>query len=1232
MTSTAELTSPSSANLPAGPLDDSYTLDHKYTRTDGRIYLSGVQALVRLPLMQRLRDQAAGLDTAGFISGYRGSPLGGFDLELWRARQHLEAAKVKFTPGLNEDLGATMVWGTQQTNLFPGARVQGVYGMWYGKGPGVDRCGDVFKHANAAGTSVHGGVLALAADDHACRSSTLPHGSEDEFVSAMMPVLNPAGVQDILDMGLLGWAMSRYTGRWIGFKTIAETVESSASVQVDPFARRIVLPEDFEMPAGGLNIRWPDPPLDQEMRLHRYAVKAAQAFARANGIDRVVMDSPRARLGIVTTGKSYLDVLQALEYLGLDERACADIGIRVYKVGMTWPLEPEGIARFAQGLEDIVVVEEKRAFIERQMKEQFYNWPASWGQRPSIVGKYDEAGQWILPSTNELTPATIAGVIGRRIQRFFTNDSIEQRLRWMDAKEAELALPRASFPRVPHYCSGCPHNTSTRVPEGSRALGGIGCHYMVTWMDRSTDTFTHMGGEGVTWAGQAAFTDTEHVFQNLGDGTYFHSGSLAIRQAIAAGVNITYKILYNDAVAMTGGQPVDGTLTVPQIAHQMRAEGVQTIVLVSDEIGKWNKRELFPEGVEFHDRAELDAVQKQLREVKGTSILIYEQTCATEKRRRRKRGKLVDPPKRVVVNSLVCEGCGDCGQKSFCVSVLPKETEFGRKRDIDQSNCNKDYSCTTGFCPSFVTVHGGTLRKGSRSERSSLLDNLPAPTFRSTLEQPWNILITGVGGTGVVTIGALLGMAGHLEGKGASVLDQTGLAQKGGAVTTHIRIAKRPEDIHAVRIAAGEADLVVGCDMVVVNDYWALSKVRAERSQVVLNTYEAMPGTFTTRPDMQFPAADIIAGIRVALGGRDPLLLDATQLATALLGDAIASNLFILGYAWQQGLVPISFEALMRAVELNGAAVAMNQQAFAWGRLAAVDPQAVQQAAGLVRNGHTDAERTPGPLHDLPPGEWEGNEWGATAAPRETGDERELRGLPGHGGGSDVAFLPLDDERLSRSLDELVERRVRFLTEYQDAAYAARYRTLVDRVRTAEWDKAGSTALTETVARYYFKLMAYKDEYEVARLYTSGEFQRRLEQQFEGDFQVHFHLAPPLFAKKDEQGRLIKQEYGPWMLKAFGLLAKLKFLRGGTFDIFGRTEERRGERQLIADYEQTVALLLEGLSDDRVALAVEIASIPEHIRGYGHVKEAHLHKAKAREAVLLAQWRNPKALHIVQVA
>ncbi|MBN8717706.1 MAG: indolepyruvate ferredoxin oxidoreductase family protein [Stenotrophomonas sp.] len=1239
MTSTAELSSPESAKslLTHDVLDTDYTLEDRYRRTQGRIYLSGVQALVRLPLMQRLRDQRAGLNTAGFVSGYRGSPLGGLDLELWRAKKHLEAAGVTFTPGLNEDLGATMVWGTQQVNLFPGARHDGVFGLWYGKGPGVDRCGDVFKHANAAGTSKHGGVLALAADDHACRSSTLPHGSEDEFVSAMMPVLNPAGVQDILDMGVLGFAMSRYTGRWVGFKTIAETVESSASVQVDPFALELVLPgeDEFEMPPGGLNIRWPDPPMEQEMRLHRYAVKAAQAFARANRIDRTVIDSARARLGIVTTGKSHLDVLQALEYLGLDETACRAIGIRVYKVGMTWPLEPQGIAHFARGLDDIVVVEEKKAFIERQMKEQFYNWPQDWGRRPSIVGKYDEAGEWILPSTGELTPATIAGVIGRRILRLGLVEGgqaerIQQVLQWMAHKEGELALPRANFPRVPHYCSGCPHNTSTQVPEGSRALAGIGCHYMVTWMDRRTDTFTHMGGEGVTWAGQAPFTDTPHVFQNLGDGTYFHSGSLAIRQAIAAGVNITYKILYNDAVAMTGGQPVDGILTVPQIAHQMRAEGVQTIAVVSDDIDKWTDPSIFPAGVTFHDRRDLDVVQKRLREVKGVSILIYDQTCATEKRRRRKRGKLPDPAKRVVVNSLVCEGCGDCGAKSFCVSVLPKETEFGRKREIDQSNCNKDYSCVEGFCPSFVTVHGGKPRKGKKVSAAERLANLPAPTVRGDLSRPWNILITGVGGTGVVTIGALLGMAGHLEGKGASVLDQTGLAQKGGAVTTHVRIARCPDDIHAVRIAAGEADLVLGCDMVVVNDYWALSKIRAGRSTVVLNTYAAMPGTFTTRPDLQFPAADIVQAVRTALDGEAPLQIDATQLATALMGDAIAANLFMLGYAWQQGLVPLSLDALMRAIELNGAAVEMNKTAFAWGRLAVVDLAAVVEAAGIVRNVPTAAEATPHVLPLLGATANDAGESGLTpfAADLRSGDE--LRHVPASHAG-EPAFGPLDDARLSRSLDEIIARRVAFLTDYQSARYARRYADFVAQVRAVEASRVpGSTDLSEAVARYFFKLMAYKDEYEVARLYTSGEFQRRIEQQFEGDYRLHVHLAPPLLARKNAQGQLQKREYGPWVFTAFRVLARLRVLRGTPLDVFGYTAERRTERALIDDYQRTVAGLLEKLDAGNVGLAAEIASIPEHIRGYGHVKDAHLHKAMARRAELLKEWDNP--LRIVQAA
>ena len=1159
-------------------LDLEYTLDHKYSREQGRIYLSGVQALVRLPLMQQMRDRAAQLNTAGFISGYRGSPLGGFDLELWKAKKHLADSGIVFTPGLNEDLGATMVWGTQQTNLFEGAKVDGVFSMWYGKGPGVDRCGDVFKHGNAAGTSPLGGVLALAADDHACRSSTLPHGSELEFVSAMMPVLNPAGVQDILDMGLLGWAMSRYTGRWVGFKTIAETVESSASVNVNPHQLDIVMPSDFVMPAGGLNIRWPDPPLDQEMRLHQYAVAAAQAFARANGIDKTVFNSPKARLGIVTTGKSYLDVLQALEYLGIGQQEAADIGIRVYKVGMTWPLEPIGIRTFAEGLEDIIVVEEKRSFIESQMKEYMFNWDV----RPHVVGKYDEAGEWILPSTHELTPARIARVIAKRLGRFFQSETIDSRLAFLSAKEKELAKPRAEFPRAAHYCSGCPHNTSTTVIEGSRALGGIGCHYMVTWMDRKTDTFTQMGGEGTTWCGQAPFTEEKHVFQNLGDGTYFHSGSLAIRQAIAAKVNITYKILYNDAVAMTGGQPVDGTLTVPDIAHQVRSEGVQTIVVLSDDIEKWSNRALFPNGVEFFDRDQLDTVSKRLRDTPGTTVIIYDQTCAAEKRRRRKRGKMPDPAKRTVINPAVCEGCGDCGEKSNCVSILPLETEFGRKREIDQSNCNKDFSCVKGFCPSFVTVTGGGLKKRKPSDALNF-DALPDPQFKTALDQPWNILITGIGGTGVVTIGALLGMAAHLENKGSSVLDQTGLAQKGGAVTTHVRIARTPEDLHAVRIAAGEVDLVLGCDMVVVNDYWALSKIRADRSHVVLNDYQAMPGTFTRNTDLQFPAKDIIAAVRTALGGREPLQIAGTELALALMGDAIATNLLMLGYAWQQGLVPLSFESIMRAVELNGAAVAMNKKAFALGRLAAVDPDGVNTAAG--KGSSVQAADFLGDAHSA----------------------------------TELAFV--GEGKLSQSLDEAIAVRAKFLTEYQNAAYARQYTDFVAKVRAEETKHTPDyTGVSEAVAKYLFKLMAYKDEYEVARLYSSPAFLKQIADTFEGDIKLHLNLAPPLLAKKDENGHLLKQEYGAWALPAIKTLRHLKFLRGTAFDVFGKTEERKMERALIEDYKRDISNIIAKLSVGNHTEAVRFARLPEHIRGFGHVKEKHVAKVKTQWAELMAKF------------
>ncbi len=1186
--------------VPAEQLDRSYSLEDKYTRREGRIFLSGVQALVRLPIMQALRDQAAGLNTGGFISGYRGSPLGGFDLELWKAKKHLESQKVKFQPGLNEDLGATMVWGSQQTNLFPGAKYDGVFSMWYGKGPGVDRCGDVFKHGNAAGTSKYGGVLALAADDHACRSSTLPHGSEHEFVSALMPILNPAGVQDILDMGLLGWAMSRFTGRWVGFKTIAETVESSASVNVNPHQLDIVLPDDFALPNGGLNIRWPDPPLDQEMRLHKYAVAAAEAFARANRIDKTVIDSPRARFGIVTTGKSYLDVLQALEYLGIDRRMAEDIGIRVYKVGMTWPLEPIGIRNFARGLEDILIVEEKRSFIESQMKEAMYNWDHA--TRPSIVGKYNEGGEWILPSTSELTPAMIAMAIAARLARFFTSETIQDRLKWIEEKERELAAPRANFPRAAHYCSGCPHNSSTVVPEGSRALGGIGCHYMVTWMDRRTDTFTQMGGEGTTWCGQAPFTEEKHVFQNLGDGTYFHSGSLAIRQAIAAKVNITYKILYNDAVAMTGGQPVDGTLTVPDIAHQVRSEGVKTIIVLSDEIEKWSRPEIFPEGVEFLHRDELDAVQKRLREEPGVTVIIFDQTCAAEKRRRRKRGKMVDPAKRTFINPAVCEGCGDCGVKSNCVSVMPLETEFGRKREINQNDCNKDFSCVKGFCPSFVTIEGGGLKKKKGSGAQLDVANLPLPSFKSDLDQPWNILVTGIGGTGVVTIGALIGMAAHLEGKGTSVLDQTGLAQKGGAVTTHVRVARSPNDIHAVRIAAGEADLVLGCDMVVVNDYWAMSKIRAGRAHTVLNGYEAMPGTFTRNPDMQFPKLQIVDAVQTAMGGDKPDLIDATELATALLGDSIATNTFMLGYAWQKGFVPVSMEALMRAIELNGAAIELNKRAFYWGRLAAHDIASVKKAAA-VRSAPAFID-------------FVGASEAATDAHEHLATSAAFEGFG----------------KLAQSLDETIALRVKYLSEYQDTAYAQRYKALVAQVRAAEAKLGSSSALAETVARYAFKLMAYKDEYEVARLYTTGDFQKRIAETFDGDYTIRFNLAPPLLAKKDADGHLVKSEYGPWIFTAFKLLAKFKGLRGGFFDVFGRTAERKMERQLIVDYFRTVEELIGKLDAGNLALAVQIAEVPEHIRGYGHVKEAHLAKAKAKEAELLARFRNPVAVEAAKAA
>ena len=931
-------------------------LEDKYRLDAGRIYLSGIQALVRLPLLQRQRDRAHNLKTAGFISGYRGSPLGMYDHALWRAKSHLQANDIAFVPGLNEDLAATAVWGSQQVGLYPGAKVDGVFGIWYGKGPGVDRSMDPLKHANSAGTSRHGGVLAFAGDDHGCQSSTLAHQSEQVFAAAMMPVLNPATLQDYLDLGILGFALSRYSGCWVGFKAISETVESSASIFGDPTRIEIVTPDDFAPPPDGLWMRWPDPPMAQERRLHGPKMEAVAAFARANKFDRIVLDSRPARLGILATGKAYLDLRQALADLGITDEIARQLGLRIYKVALTWPLEESGARRFAEGLEDVLVVEEKRGFVEDQLLRILYNMDAS--KRPTVVGKRDETGAALLPSEGELTPTIVAGAVIARLRRLGHADPArEQRLARLELLERSVAATTVKLQRTPYFCSGCPHNSSTKIPDGSRAMAGIGCHGMALYIpSRRTTTISHMGGEGVAWIGQAPFTSEPHVFQNMGDGTYTHSGLLALRAAAAAGVNITYKILYNDAVAMTGGQPAEGGLSVAQIAHQVAAEGAKRIAVVSDEPEKYPGGGYFPAGATIHHRRELDALQRELREIEGLTVLIYDQTCAAEKRRRRKRGLYPDPPKRAFINDLVCEGCGDCSAASNCVSVQPLETEFGRKRQIDQSNCNKDFSCVEGFCPSFVTVHGGRPKQAVKPAFAvdDLFGNLPVPPARP-LEQPYNILIAGIGGTGVITIGALLGMAAHLEGKGCSALDFTGLAQKNGAVMSHVRIAARPEDIAAVRVAAGGADLLLGCDMVVSASPAGLSRADYMKTRAIINADLQPTASFVINPDIDFEIGAMQRAIRDAVGDEHLDIVDATGIATALLGDSIATNAFMLGFAFQKGLIPLSLEAICKAIELNGAAVEMNTRAFSWGRLAAADM--ARGARGGALPGET---RTPG--------------------------------------------------------------------------------------------------------------------------------------------------------------------------------------------------------------------------------------------------------------------------------
>ncbi len=1121
-----------------------YDLEDRYRLREGRVFLTGTQALVRILLDQARRDRAAGLNTGGFVSGYRGSPLGAVDLELWRARAETEAAGIRFLPAVNEDLAATALLGTQQVESHPDREVQGVFGLWYGKGPGVDRAGDALKHGNAYGSSPHGGVLVVAGDDHGCVSSSMPHQSDVAFLTHFMPTLNPASVAEYLSFGAYGYALSRYSGMWVGFKAISETVESGASVLLPP-ERSYVAP-DFTPPPGGLHYRWPDLPGPQIEARMEWKKRAVLAFAAANPIDRRIYGLSGARYGIVTTGKAHLDLMEALRLLGLDEALCRQRGLDILKVGMVWPLDRSDALAFVRGKREILVVEEKRGIIESQFKEYFYDLP---GSKPEqMVGKTDEEGRDLIPWIGELSPRLLAPILAARLDPFLPDLELPARAARLQP-EAGRAIEIAGVTRTPYFCSGCPHNSSTKVPEGSKALAGIGCHFMASWMDRETSSLIQMGGEGVNWVAASLFTGKGHIFQNLGEGTYYHSGSMAIRQAIAAGTNITYKILYNDAVAMTGGQPVDGPISVQAIAQSLRAEGVERIALVSDRPETFSLSD-FPKGTTLDHRRELDRVQRELREIPGVTVLLYAQPCATETRRRRKRGQVPDPKRFAVINELVCEGCGDCSVESNCLSVEPKETPFGRKRQINLSTCNKDFSCLNGFCPSFVTIEGGSRRrKRQEAAFAEAAATLPQPLL-SPLEQPYDLMVTGVGGTGVITVGAVVAMAAHLEGRGVTVLDFTGFAQKFGPVLSYLRLAADPADCNQVRIDQGAADALIACDLVVASSPKASGTYR-RGMRAVVNAAEMPTGDFVKRRDADMQAARRLAAIEAKAGSAGFAALDANLLAEARLGDSVFANMIMLGAAWQAGLVPLTEAALQQAIALNGVAVERNREAFALGRLAIARPQAVA--------------------------------------------------LPG----------PVQDE----TLEQMIARRADFLTDYQDAAWAARYRARVAAVREAE---GVDGPLTRAVLRSLFKLMSYKDEYEVARLLRDPGFRQQIAEAFEGDYKVAYHLAPPfLSAQRDARGRPLKKQFGQWVGVIFSGLSKLKHLRGTRLDPFGYSAERRRERALIAWYEALLPGLTSALGRVPVERLVEIASAPQEIRGFGPVKEVAEARVRAKVETLL---------------
>ena len=1135
-------------------VDRTYQLHDAVTKADGRVFATGTQALVRLLVLQRLADRRDGIKTAGFVSGYRGSPLAGVDTELWRAKSALEGHDIRFLPGINEDLAATAVAGTQRVGTDPMRTVDGVFALWYGKGPGVDRAGDAIRHGHAAGASEKGGVLLAVGDDHAATSSSIPNASDLSLMGWNIPIVHPASVDEYVDFGLWGWAASRFSGSWVAFKAISETVESSRSFTA-PVLPHFVRPADYQLPAGGLGYSTRDfltPAI--EVRIAQ-RLEALAAFARSNPLDRLMVDAPEADVGIVAVGKSALEVLELLDRVGLPVDELARRGVRLWRPGLVYPLDRVGFDRFAKGLKHVLVVEEKAALVEGQIKEIVFNRPAT--DRPSVCGRNGLDGAPLISSLGQHRPSSLAKPLSCWLANVRPDLAFSDRLARFE-RPAMLSNVADGGRRLPYFCSGCPHNSSTKVPEGSRALAGVGCHYMASWMDRETSGLTQMGAEGVDWVGQAPFTSVPHVFQNMGEGTYFHSGYLAIRQAIAARANVTYKILFNDAVAMTGGQPVDGQISVPQIVRQMASEGAAKIVVVTDEPDRYAGIALEP-GVPVRDRRDLDLVQRELREIKGVTVLVYDQTCAAEKRRRRKKGTFPDPDRRMVINSDVCEGCGDCGKASNCLSIVPVETELGRKRAIDQTSCNKDFSCVEGFCPSFVSVIGGKLRKQAATARDwiALAKALPLPSLAPVEHRPHNLLIAGVGGSGIITVGAIVAMAAHLDGREVAELDFTALAQKGGSVMCHLRIASRGTAIKQPRIDWGEAhgvimgDLIVGC----LPDN--LGVIRKGSTQVLVNTHIGSTAEFTRDPDTDPHAADLFAKVTHAAGDDRTVAFDAQAVAKERFGDTTGVNMLLVGHAWQQGLIPVSEEAMLQAIMLNGVAVEANKQAFASGRVLA--------ARGL--------------------------------------DQREA-----------PSAEPLSAEPLAT----LIEKQAALLTDYQNASCAAGYRRFVEECAAAEHRALGNACqavFAKAVAKSLFKLMAYKDEYEVARLYSRPEFMELIRRQFDGDISLRIHLAPPFLARP-RKGQNVPEKitFGPWMMRAFSILARLRFLRGTAFDPFGYTADRRLERQLIADYKAMVAGLLPSLSARTLNTAIRLALLPETMRGFGHVKQANVDKAKLEQA------------------